>query len=1039
MLRVRLLGGFQIEGVDERALGTRKGRSLARRLAAEAGRPVSIGELAEILWGDDLPRNPADQLSVLVSRVRGVLGTERIRRGDAGYWLDADWFDYTELDSRTREIEQRLATGRVTSAVAAAEEALGLARGPLLPEEDGGWVVEMRAQAARAVKRARLAASAAYLAAGDAFTTLAAAGRVLDEDPYDESALRMVMRAHTAAGRPALALTAYEAGRRRLADDLAADPSAETQALHRGILRGEAIEAPPATVVSSLVGRDAELRQLDSLLRTAQAGRPAAAVIEAGPGMGKTALLEAWTALARASAVVVAGRCDELGRSIPLQPVLDGLAANLRAVDREIGDALLGAQRRVLGPLLSDTDSSTIRPVTVVADAESGRLELFTALAEVLGRLAGDRALVLAVDDLHAAMPGTAEFLTFVMRRRTHALVLAARRPLPGPDLDRAIRISPGLLTVDDAVQLAGADRGAALHARSGGHPLFLNELARAPQDTLPANIVHSVWERTAKLKEATRTVEAAAVLGPTIDVDLLCAATGRPVSGVLDDLERAGAAGLLRPGGPGLRFEHELVREALEAGVQPARRLALHRAAAAALSVRPGADPMLLATHARLAGDDGTAAQALAQAAALAADRHEVAYAERLLDESIELHDTGGTRLARGRLRLAGLELDAAREDAEAALRSGAGAAGFELAGWVAYYARRYDAARRYADEGAVRAADPEVRASCLALAGRVRHTRGDLVGADRQLREAANGAASPVRGVAQLWRAQLLLHKGRVAEAEELARRGLLDPRPAHPFAPLHGLFTLVVALGYAGRWGEALDGVRDLEAATARVQDRRFPPVNANVRGWLLRGAGLVEEAKELHEQAAGIALGPFFLEPRYAALLDLCEDRLAAQDLAGAERALTECDGILEWDGSMSWRHADRYRLLTARVALAGGDLDRCAEICTRVADSARRRGDIRYLGRSRVWAAIADARAGRLIDADALGRGVAEFLPVAGPDGWRDLAQLARATASDRWRGQAEALAARVAKAAADRSDVDGHRVAFTLRRELDRV
>ena len=45
-LRVRVLGGFAVEGIDERALGTRKARLLLKRLAVAGGRPVAADEIA---------------------------------------------------------------------------------------------------------------------------------------------------------------------------------------------------------------------------------------------------------------------------------------------------------------------------------------------------------------------------------------------------------------------------------------------------------------------------------------------------------------------------------------------------------------------------------------------------------------------------------------------------------------------------------------------------------------------------------------------------------------------------------------------------------------------------------------------------------------------------------------------------------------------------------------------------------------------------------------------------------------------------------
>jgi hypothetical protein len=47
---------------------------LLRRLAVALGRPVAVDTRVDAVRGDRLPRIPNDRLSVLVSRLRGVLG-----------------------------------------------------------------------------------------------------------------------------------------------------------------------------------------------------------------------------------------------------------------------------------------------------------------------------------------------------------------------------------------------------------------------------------------------------------------------------------------------------------------------------------------------------------------------------------------------------------------------------------------------------------------------------------------------------------------------------------------------------------------------------------------------------------------------------------------------------------------------------------------------------------------------------------------------------------------------------------------------------
>lgn len=1034
-----MLGGFAVEGIDEKSLGTRKARLLLKRLAVASGRPVPTEELASALWPTGLPKQPADQVSVLVSRLRSVLGSDRLPRSDAGYCLAADWFDLAELDRAVGELEERLGSGEKASALAAAHAALGLATGGLLPEEDGDWVDEVRPAAERLVARARLLAAAAALAAGQSGAARAAAQSVLDFDPYDEEALRLVMRADAAAGRPGAALAAYAAVRHRLSEDLGADPAPETELLHTAIVRGELSTVPDvASGPTELRGRDAEIETLDELLEEAAGGASVAVVIQADAGMGKSALLSAWTTLAADRALVISGRCDELGGDLPLQPVVDGLARHLVGLGRAAAEELVGPERSVLDPLLGRTTPGLVSGTTVVADMEAARASLFAGLSAVLRRAAGDRPLVLVVDDLHQAAPGTAEFLSFCLRRLPALTVVAARRAQPGPDLPAARKLVLGPLSLADVAAIVGPARAAALHERSGGHPLFLRELADAEGEQLPGSIVAAVRARLGNLGPAAASIEVAASCGTEIDAALLSAISTRPVPVVLDDLEEAARAGLLSPRHAGLAFSHELVREAIEAGTSGPRRSEIHRRAVAELGRRRYTDPLALARHARLAGDPVVAAQALTEAAAQSKDRFELATAESLLDQALALWDTAAARLARGQARLARLDLNGAREDAQAAIDLGAGVAGFELAGWVAYYGRDYDTALRYADEGVERTGDAALRASCLALAGRIRHTRGLLAEAADRFEEGVSIAPAGVRAVVQVWHAQLLAHRGESDRAVDVARRGLLDPHLGHPFAWGHGRFTLAYALGLSGKWSAALREVDALDEMVSRQGDRRFPPVAANLRGWLLRGAGLVEPARELHRFAVEFDPGPTFQEARYAGLLDLAECALAAAEPDEAARATEAARGVLDWTGSMSWRHRNRYRLLACRVGSLGGGHAEAAAAARAVASAAAERGDRRYQQRGLLVAALIEARSGAPVDLEALGALADRYSSLGGPDGWRDLAELAVVTRSQEVWHLAEKLAGAVLTEASSRPDLDAHLVADSLREQLDR-
>ena len=735
-VRIRALGTFEVEGVPFRDLGSRKGRTLLKVLAMATGRPVTVDRIADALWGDEQPARPAEQIGVLVSRLRGVLGSERILRSDVGYVLLVDWLDVSELRSLAAAAARALVDGRVGAARAAADAALELARGELLPDEDGDWVLPDRTAVAATVTQVHRLAVDAAVAAGDHGAAAALAEQALARDPYDEVVLRTLMSAHLAAGRPASALAAYGRVRARLGEELGVPPTAETEALYGQALAaadGEVVPQPVERMAGpGVVGRTKDIAALhDALAEVARAGG-VLVVVEGDIGIGKTTLVEAWSRLAERDAVVLRGRCDELGRDLPLQPVADALADHLRGVGREGTADLLGEEAAALAALLGPVTASG---ATVVADPDSARTRIFASLVAVIDRTGGGKPTVLVVEDLHAANAGTLAWLSFARRRSRNTLLVATTRPGGARNFDaRCIKLDA--LDLDAVEQLVGPDRAPALYERSGGYPLLLAALADSPEETLPASVPDMVAARVDSLGEdVAATLRVAAVLGPDCDLELVAQVEGRPIVDVLTQLEAAAQAGLIVERGNRFEFRHQLIREALEAATGPARRALLHQQAARVLAGRPRPDPLAVALHARAGGDAALASAAFVTAAVAAAAQFDVEAAEDHLATALDLAPTPDAYIARARVRIARRAFDDAATDAQQAIAVGGGATALEVAGWASYYQRRYDEARAYADEAAARCTDLAVRGSALALAGRIRHAVGDLAGAVEHL----------------------------------------------------------------------------------------------------------------------------------------------------------------------------------------------------------------------------------------------------------------------------------------------------------------
>jgi DNA-binding SARP family transcriptional activator len=384
-LAVRVLSDFGVDGIEPQALGSRKARLALQLLAIAEGQAVPADVLIDALWGTAPPARPEDQVAVLMSRLRSVLGRDRIEHRDRGYLLNCDWLDATELAGVTREMESRRQAGHMMGAVAAARVALSLIRGEGPLPLPGEWAQLRHAEFERLISRARLVAATALLEAGDWMAAADAASAAAERDPYDEVALRILLRAHVMGGRMAGALALYASARRRMADELGTDPSPETAALYTAILRGElAVPARPSPAATSgVVGRAEELSGLEAIAARARGGCTEVIVVDGEAGIGKTTLLRAWADQRTAAGdTVLMASCGPLDRSLPLDALLTALAGLLRELGPDVTADLLADDAAILAPLLGAAPSRRAPPM--LADIMLGPGVLYAALVRVL-------------------------------------------------------------------------------------------------------------------------------------------------------------------------------------------------------------------------------------------------------------------------------------------------------------------------------------------------------------------------------------------------------------------------------------------------------------------------------------------------------------------------------------------------------------------------------------------------------------------------------------------------------------------------------
>jgi peptide/nickel transport system substrate-binding protein len=247
-LKVFLVGRVALEtdeGVIDEARFPRQGRLLFAYLVAEQGRPVPRDELAAALWEDVPPATWEKGLSVIVSKLRGLLadagvdGANVLTSAFGCYRLElpeGTWVDLIAAENAVRESEEALAKDDLEQAKSAAALAASIARRPFLPGEVGVWVEARRRELADVLGRALSALAEACMRLGEAAEAAKWAEQALALAPFRELGYRRLMEAHVAAGNRAEALQVYERCRQLLAEELGAYPSPETESIYRGLL-----------------------------------------------------------------------------------------------------------------------------------------------------------------------------------------------------------------------------------------------------------------------------------------------------------------------------------------------------------------------------------------------------------------------------------------------------------------------------------------------------------------------------------------------------------------------------------------------------------------------------------------------------------------------------------------------------------------------------------------------------------------------------------------------------------------------------------
>src|SRR6476659_8142658 len=229
------------------SLGGRQQRAVLARLLLADGAGLTVDQLADALWGEQVPVGAASTIQTYVFHLRQALEPDR-GRGAPGQVVVTDNGRYRlaippeALDSVVFERgvdrgERLLADGVSADAITELDRALLLWRGDVLADlADYDFVAPVATRLADRRKAAVEAKIDAELALGRHTSVLGQLNELVANDPLNERLHGQRIVALYRCGRPSEALAAYDQLRHQLADELGVDPSPPLQKLHRQVL-----------------------------------------------------------------------------------------------------------------------------------------------------------------------------------------------------------------------------------------------------------------------------------------------------------------------------------------------------------------------------------------------------------------------------------------------------------------------------------------------------------------------------------------------------------------------------------------------------------------------------------------------------------------------------------------------------------------------------------------------------------------------------------------------------------------------------------
>jgi serine/threonine protein kinase/tetratricopeptide (TPR) repeat protein len=429
--------------------------------------------------------------------------------------------------------------------------------------------------------------------------------------------------------------------------------------------------------LSPLVGRDQEVQALLGHWRQAREGHGSFVLLQGEAGIGKSRLIqELRERVLPEEPLHLSMQCWSQFSASALHPIIEVLRKlwvkpefspeeNLAALEEQLEKrGLTPMQVRLLASLVSlpvPPDSPHLR-----LSAQRQKEETQEGLTTLLTNSAGDRPMLLVMEDLHWADPSTLELLSYLLARVELSrilFVLSARPEFRPPWTQRSGFHALALerLPAESTVQLVkDMTRGQELPedvvrqlvARTDGIPLFVEEMTRVLLEggaaaSIPVTLQELLLARLDSLpRRQKQLAQLCAVVGRSFSHALLSILTRLGDAALRRDVTGLAAAGLLQvqegEAERGYEFRHALIQEAAYQSLPRSTRRQYHLRIAQALlehfPVVAETRPELLAHHYTEAGEVKPAIHYWRQAGLLAGLRSANEEAVSHLNQALKL-----------------------------------------------------------------------------------------------------------------------------------------------------------------------------------------------------------------------------------------------------------------------------------------------------------------------------------------------------------------------------------------------------------------